>query len=317
MVVVIIIASLNVPEKQQIDFGESGVNLIDIKSRDQLSIHNNTENKTYSNVIVRQFRDGGLYWQSAGALLGPNTSIGITDLSTETLEEFQKNLRPGDIFVISAEGLQTTYSYAAIADPEFEALHPTKYEADIGMLHYVKLKPLGSSTNKPEAVETVSTNNLTVVSQLTPPSQALSDVQPANQPVVSDTDRPSTDLYFLGMTYWPGNNFTANADGKDPVKAVMYFQQAADKGLVSAQEYVGYAYWSGIGVSKDLAKSVEYFQKASDGGSDLAGDYLGLAYQEGYGVDIDLTKAAEYFQNAADRGNSDAQKHLWLLKQSR
>jgi TPR repeat protein len=50
------------------------------------------------------------------------------------------------------------------------------------------------------------------------------------------------------------------------MKAVEWFQKAADQGLVAAQFNLGIMYENGQGVEKDDERAVEWYQRAADQG---------------------------------------------------
>jgi hypothetical protein len=67
----------------------------------------------------------------------------------------------------------------------------------------------------------------------------------------------------------------------------------------------------GKGVTKDYLKALEWYQKAADRGSPEALFKLGQMYYEGTGVAKDLKKALDFTQKAADQGYKDAVLRFW------
>ncbi|MGE4262059.1 tetratricopeptide repeat protein [Shewanella sp.] len=104
----------------------------------------------------------------------------------------------------------------------------------------------------------------------------------------------------------------ANGQGvkHDDLKAVKWYQKAADQGYARAQNSLGVLYESGQGVKQDYVKAVEWYQKAADQGNEYAQYNLGLLYANGQGVKQDDLKAAEWYQKAADQGHSNAKENL-------
>jgi TPR repeat protein len=94
---------------------------------------------------------------------------------------------------------------------------------------------------------------------------------------------------------------------KDEVKALKWYQKAADQGDMRAQHNLGAMYTNGQGVAKDQVRGVEWFQKAAIQGDIKAQYYLGVAYSYGRGVAKDEVKAREWYQKAADQGDMEAQ----------
>jgi TPR repeat protein len=75
-------------------------------------------------------------------------------------------------------------------------------------------------------------------------------------------------------------------------------------------------YENGKGVTKDLVKAVEYFQKAADQNEIYAQNSLGIMHMNGKGVEKDMNKAVEYFQKAADQNDVTAINNLKLIRKS-
>lgn len=55
---------------------------------------------------------------------------------------------------------------------------------------------------------------------------------------------------YLGLMYLHGNGIAADA-----ARAFAQFQQAADKGDITAQYWLGYLYENGSGTAQDLAQA--------------------------------------------------------------
>lgn len=100
--------------------------------------------------------------------------------------------------------------------------------------------------------------------------------------------------YELGLYYYYKKD--------DPVKAVPYFQRAAEAGLSKAQVELGYMYQSGIGVPKNYQKAMELYRKAEENHDPLGILYIGRLYKEGLGVEQNMQTAFSYYKRAADIG---------------
>ena len=87
-------------------------------------------------------------------------------------------------------------------------------------------------------------------------------------------------------------------------------QEAADKGYLSAQIFLGQVFDIGQGVPQDHAKAVEFYQMCADQGLAEAQCSLGLAYSKGRGIEEDHAKAVDYFRRAANQGLAEAQYSL-------
>ena len=115
------------------------------------------------------------------------------------------------------------------------------------------------------------------------------------------------DYYKKGKEYF---------DKKDYQNSLEWFQKAADQGYSNAQNFLGYMYENGYGVTQDYTKAVELYQKAADQGLIIAQCNLGLMYANGYGVTQDYDKAIKWYQKAANQGNARAQNNLGLMYQN-
>ena len=81
------------------------------------------------------------------------------------------------------------------------------------------------------------------------------------------TSKPDAEALFkIGYDHYYGQNNTA----KDLKIAAKFFQQAANKGHVQAQFYLGWSYEYGYGVEQNFRKAEEYYQKAADQGDQRA-----------------------------------------------
>ena len=87
-------------------------------------------------------------------------------------------------------------------------------------------------------------------------------------------------------------------------------RDAAQKGVVIAQNALAYMYANGIGVAKDNDQALVWYRKAAEQGAPNAQLSLGIAYEEGAGVKQDLEQAAMWYRKAAAWGLEDAKKRL-------
>ena len=84
----------------------------------------------------------------------------------------------------------------------------------------------------------------------------------------------------------------------------------AEKGVASAQWYLGYIYASGIGVPQDYVEAARWYRKAAEQGDAGAQFSLGNIYYRGQGVPQDYAEAARWVRKAADQGNASGQLSL-------
>ena len=107
-------------------------------------------------------------------------------------------------------------------------------------------------------------------------------------------------LYQKGKNYEKGTGVD-----KNPEMAIKLYLQAAEMGLDSAQNKVGYCYEKGIGVYQDEVKAIEWYRKAADQGYAPAQCNMGRSYKMGWGGTIDEKTAVEWFQKAASQDYVD------------
>jgi TPR repeat protein len=96
-------------------------------------------------------------------------------------------------------------------------------------------------------------------------------------------------------------------------KAKKWTEKAAKKGHVQAQYKLSYIYTYGHGVHKDPKQAIKWCRKSAEQGYVSA--QLGLGHQYSYGANLskDLFKAAEWYTKAAKQGSTEAQCSLGEL----
>jgi uncharacterized protein len=92
---------------------------------------------------------------------------------------------------------------------------------------------------------------------------------------------------------------------KDYAEAMRWAHLAADQGDAGAMDFVGWMFFSGLGVEHNPTVAVGYF-KAAAGTSAQAAWNLGQCYFGGQGVDQDVPKALEVWRKAAAMGHGRA-----------
>ncbi|TWT83606.1 putative beta-lactamase HcpC precursor [Planctomycetes bacterium CA13] len=103
--------------------------------------------------------------------------------------------------------------------------------------------------------------------------------------------------YYQGLAYNQGQ-----VVNKDPVKAFVFFQRAADAGLPVACNLTGQHLLKGIGTAKDEQKAFSYFKRAAEKGWVLALYNIGICYKQGLGTEKNAPQAARSFLLAARSG---------------
>ena len=97
------------------------------------------------------------------------------------------------------------------------------------------------------------------------------------------------------------------------VEAARWYRKAAKRGVADAQYKLARMYQTGSGVNEDPARAVVLLRKAAERGYILAQNRLGLAYENGLGVDKDYGEAKRWYRKAAKRGYARAQNNLGLM----
>lgn len=103
----------------------------------------------------------------------------------------------------------------------------------------------------------------------------------------------------------------------DPKQALMWYHKAADKGYSPSETNVGWCYQNGLGVKTDYGEAIVWYKKAVAQGNESAEINMGYLYENGIGVTKDLDAAKKWYQMAAKNGNQEAKKDLDMLEAKR
>jgi serine/threonine-protein kinase len=115
--------------------------------------------------------------------------------------------------------------------------------------------------------------------------------------------------FRLGVMYEKGLG-----TNKDVLRAVQYYQSAANEGYAEAENLMGIFYATGTGgITEDDKQAVAWYQKAADQGFAKAEKNLGDMYFYGRGVDRDYNQALTWYGKAADQNVADAQYRLGYM----
>lgn len=114
------------------------------------------------------------------------------------------------------------------------------------------------------------------------------------------------ELLEQGMSYSENNEYE---------KALPYFKQAAELGLLEAQcmyiiDLLVISEESGKDFSSEVKKYVNLIRNAANQGDPDGQACLAMLYEEGFGVSEDMKTAVKWYQKAADQGNAGAQSKL-------
>ena len=80
---------------------------------------------------------------------------------------------------------------------------------------------------------------------------------------------------------------------QDYHKAMLYYREAVNAGLVDAWNNIGFLYMNGYGVSQDYRAAMDCYQKAAAAGNTASYNNIGYMYHMGLGVPVDYGKAME------------------------
>jgi serine/threonine protein kinase/TPR repeat protein len=115
--------------------------------------------------------------------------------------------------------------------------------------------------------------------------------------------------FRLGVMYEKGLG-----TNKDVLRAVQYYQSAANEGYAEAENLMGIFYATGTGgITEDDKQAVAWYQKAADQSFAKAEKNLGDMYFYGRGVDRDYKQALDWYGKAADQNVADAQYRLGYM----
>ncbi len=116
--------------------------------------------------------------------------------------------------------------------------------------------------------------------------------------------------YGLGRLYEVGGDGFA----PDKAKAARWYRQAAEAGVVAAQNNLARLYARGDGIERDLAMAAGLWEQAAVRGHPTAQYNLGLLLLRGEGVEQDESRGAVWVAKAAESGVPAAQFVLGDLK---
>lgn len=120
------------------------------------------------------------------------------------------------------------------------------------------------------------------------------------EPSAATPGSPAAD-FAVGVKEFREKNYNA---------ALAAFGKAAAMGHAPAQNYLGYMYRHGFGVSQDYAKALSWYQKAAAQNHAGASNNIGYMYRHGLGVERDYAEARNWFKRAAERGDAAGQYNL-------
>ena len=100
----------------------------------------------------------------------------------------------------------------------------------------------------------------------------------------------------------------------DPEKAVLWYRQAAQKGLAKAQFALAHSYATGNGLKQSYTEAFPWMHQAALQGEVDAMYLLGVMHAEGLGTTIDVEQAKSWLEKAAAQEHLDAADYLKKLQ---
>jgi TPR repeat protein len=96
-------------------------------------------------------------------------------------------------------------------------------------------------------------------------------------------------------------------NNQDYATALGLLRPLAESGNVRAQGLLGFAYESGLGVSRDDIEAAKWYRRGADTGDDIAQFNIGIMYRDGRGgLPRDPVRAYLWLDSAAVRGHLGA-----------
>jgi TPR repeat protein len=99
----------------------------------------------------------------------------------------------------------------------------------------------------------------------------------------------------------------------DYATALKEWRPLAEQGNANVQNYLGFMYDKGQGVSQDYKQARYWLRLAAEQGVALAQHNLGVTYHNGEGVLQDYKQAVYWYRLAAEQGNAFAQFNLGTM----
>lgn len=92
------------------------------------------------------------------------------------------------------------------------------------------------------------------------------------------------------------------------------YQDACDRGDLTACDVLGLMFMAGDGVFQDLERAVALFRRACEGGEAVGCGHLGLMYHTGAGVALDVAAAVGFYRRACELGERSACENLETME---
>jgi TPR repeat protein len=138
---------------------------------------------------------------------------------------------------------------------------------------------------------------------------------PVVVPVRIEAPAPVVDVLSLAETeYQRGEDSHYGKDGPpDYAAARKWYEKAAERGHMKAQNNLGVLYEVGLGVQQNFQTAREFYLAAATQGHAAAQNNLGVMCELGRGAEPDYLEALDWYDKAASRGHIAAQFNLGTL----
>jgi hypothetical protein len=134
---------------------------------------------------------------------------------------------------------------------------------------------------------------------------------------LAQTTRAAAGGEVTAQFYLGSAYFNGDGVATNEVESLKWMRLAADQGLARAQFYLGHWYENGdAGLPQDYEQAAKYYRLAADQGHALAQNDLGWLYVQGEGVPQDPVTAIKWYRLAAGQGNDLGEANLgWMYSQ--
>lgn len=96
----------------------------------------------------------------------------------------------------------------------------------------------------------------------------------------------------------------------DSARSTALYRLSAEKGYAPAQNYLGFRYFKGEGVTQNVDSALYWITEAAENGDAKAANNLGFLFSQGEKIPVDYPKAIHWLSVAADAGVPTGQSLL-------
>ncbi|HTN95196.1 MAG TPA: tetratricopeptide repeat protein [Gallionella sp.] len=139
----------------------------------------------------------------------------------------------------------------------------------------------------------------------TPSPEQLSTDSPEQVKLKNAASSDPGEMYQLATKYEDGNGMP-----RDMGKAIALYRQAAERGYVQAQTYLGVIYDKGRGVQQDDAEAIRWYRLAAEKDDPQSQFNLGVFLIKGRGTEKNEKEGWDLIRKAAGNGYKPASAAL-------